>query len=65
MVLPILSYGGEMWGYEQIASIERVHIGFLKIILKGSITTCDEAVLGEVGVIHSVCIVQSNVYLIG
>ena len=49
MVLPILSYGSEMWGYEQIASIERIHIKFLKIILKVSITTCDEAVLGEVG----------------
>ena len=49
MVLPILSYGSEMWRYEQIASIERVHIKFPKIFLKVSITTCDEAVLGEVG----------------
>ena len=49
MVLPILSYGSEMWGYEQIASIERVHIKSLKRILKVSITACDEAVLGEVG----------------
>ena len=49
MVLPTISYGREMWGYEQIASIERVHIKFLKIILKVPITTCDEAVLGEVG----------------
>ena len=28
MVLPILSYGSEMWGYQQIASIEWVHIKF-------------------------------------
>ena len=49
MVLPIISYGSEMWGYEQIASIERVHNRFLKIILKVSITTSDEAVLGKVG----------------
>ena len=49
MVLPFISSGSEMWGYEQIASIERVHIKFLKRILKVLITTSDEAVLGEVG----------------
>ena len=49
MVLPIISYGSEMWGYEQITSIERVHINFLKIILQVSITTSDEVVLSEVG----------------
>ena len=49
MVLPILSYGSEMWGYEQISSIGSVHIKFLKRILKFLITTSDEAVLGEVG----------------
>ena len=50
IVLPILSYGREMWWYEQIASIQKVHIiKFLKTILKVSITTSDEAGLGEVG----------------
>ena len=43
MVLPILSYGSEMREYEQTSSIKTIHIKFLKIILKVSITASDEA----------------------
>ena len=34
MVEPILLYGSEIWGYENIKIIEQVHLGFCKRILK-------------------------------
>jgi hypothetical protein len=42
MVMPILLYGSEVWGYENIDSVERVHKKFLKhlLYLNSSTTTC-------------------------
>ena len=39
MVVPILLYGCEVWGYENIKIIEQVHLGFCKRILKVRQTT--------------------------
>lgn len=33
MVVPVLLYGCEVWGFEKLDSIERVHLKFLKHIL--------------------------------
>ena len=32
-ILPILLYGSEIWGFENIDIIERVHLRFCKLIL--------------------------------
>ena len=34
MILPILTYGSEVWGYHKGDAIERVHREFLKGLLK-------------------------------
>ena len=49
LVLPIVTYGCEIWGYSQCALAEKLHIKFCKIILnfKQSTPTC--MVLGELG----------------
>lgn len=36
VVLPVLLYSCKIWGYENIDVIERVHLRFLKHILKSS-----------------------------
>ena len=33
-ILPILTYGCEIWGFSDIGSIEKVHTDFLKYVLK-------------------------------
>ena len=49
LVLPIVTYGCEIWGYSQCTLAEKLHLKFCKIILncKQSTPTC--MVLGELG----------------
>ena len=49
LVLPILCYGSEIWGYQIHADIEIVHRSFCKYILGTSSHTPNSAVLGECG----------------
>ena len=49
MVEPILLYGSEIWGYENIKIIEQVHLGFCKRILKVRSSTPNVMVYGELG----------------
>lgn len=49
MVVPILSYGAELWGYEICQPIENVQNKFCKRLLKVSSSACNVAVLGELG----------------
>ena len=49
MVEPILLYGSEIWGYENIKIIEQVHLQFCKRILKVRTTTPNFMVYGELG----------------
>ncbi|MES9883266.1 MAG: reverse transcriptase family protein [Sedimenticola sp.] len=49
MVLPILEYGSEIWGFHSAPDIERVHLKFLKQILKVRNQTCTLAIYGELG----------------
>jgi hypothetical protein len=46
---PILLYGSEIWGYENIKIIEQVHLGFCKRILKVRYSTPNFMVCGELG----------------
>ena len=48
-VLPILTYGAEVWGYESIELLEKVHTKFCKIILKVSKYTHNTQIYGDLG----------------
>ena len=47
LIMPILLYGCEIWGFENITMIEKIHLKYLKYILglKQSTPTC--MVLGK------------------
>ena len=49
LVKPILLYGSEVWGYGNIEIIERVHLKFLKHILKAKTSTPNSIIYGETG----------------
>ncbi len=49
MVLPIITYGCEVWGYKPILDIENVHVPFLKHILYVRKTTCNAMINEELG----------------
>ena len=48
-ILPILLYGAEIWGFEKLEILERVHLQFCKIILGLKQTTPNCIVYGELG----------------
>jgi hypothetical protein len=37
MIEPILLYGSEVWGYENLKILEQIHLKFLLCIKKGTI----------------------------
>ena len=49
MILPILTYGSEIWGFHPAPDIERVHLKFLKHILCVKPQTSNVPVYGELG----------------
>ena len=49
LVLPILMYGSEIWGFYKSNDIEKVHIRFLKQLLGVRKQTSNIAVYGELG----------------
>ena len=49
MVLPILSYGAEIWGFMEDSSLEAVELHYLKHILHVPLTESNIAVRGELG----------------
>ena len=49
LVIPILLYASEVWGFENKESIEKVHLQFCKNILKVRSTTPNYMVYGELG----------------
>ena len=49
MILPILLYGCEIWGFENLESIEIFYRKFLKYILKVNRQTTNCMVYGETG----------------
>ena len=49
LVLPILNYSCEVWGFHSSQEIEKVHLKFLKQILGVRQQTCNMAVYGELG----------------
>ncbi|KAL4222869.1 hypothetical protein ACF0H5_018909 [Mactra antiquata] len=49
MIMPILSYGAEVWGFHKSPDIEKVHLKFLRQILGVHNKTTSSAVYGEFG----------------
>ena len=49
MVLPILNYGCETWGFHNAADVEKLHLRFLKTLLGVKQQTNNAAVYGELG----------------
>ncbi len=49
MVVPILTYGCEVWGYEDLGLLERLHLKFCKILLKLSKYTASCMLYNELG----------------
>ena len=49
LIVPILCYGSEVWGYEKSEKIETVHTKFCKWVLGVSYRTSNTAVLAECG----------------
>ena len=49
MILSILNYGCEVWGFHSCPDIERVHLKFLKQILKVKTQTSSASIYDELG----------------
>ena len=49
IVLPILLYGAEMWGYEYYESIDTVQNTFYRRILGVGLSTPNQGIMGEIG----------------
>jgi hypothetical protein len=63
IVLPILTYSCEVWGFENCVEIEKVHLRLCKKILKVRQTTSNYMVYGELG--RYPLNIHSNVRMIG
>ena len=49
MIVPILTYGSEVWGVYNFKEVDRLHIRFLKYILGVKTQTPTMAIYGETG----------------
>ena len=49
LILPILTYAAEIWGFENIKNLEKMHLQFCKRVLKLRISTPNYMVYGELG----------------
>lgn len=49
MIVPILTYGSEVWGFENISILENIHLKFCKKVLKLRKSTPNCMVYGELG----------------
>ena len=65
VVLPVLLYGCEIWGFENLAIIEKVHLQFLKytLHLKNSTPLC--MIYGELGRIPIECEIKKRMIKFG
>ena len=49
LILPILTYGSEIWGYENTKQLEKLHLQFYRNILGVRTTTPNFMTYGELG----------------
>lgn len=62
LIMPILNYGCEVWGFAQANVIERVHLQFCKRLLGVKKTTQNDFIYGELG--RTTCITKRYIYII-
>ena len=48
-IVPIMNYPSEIWGFDEHATLERLHLSVCKYILGVKSTTCTDAVYAELG----------------
>ena len=63
IVVPIITYGCEIWGSENIDIIEKLQLRFLKYILNVNKFTCSNMVYGEFGTPPLIVNIKSRVLL--
>ena len=49
MVMPVILYGCEIWGYKNLGTLENLHLKFCKLVMKLKSSTPDVMVYGESG----------------
>ena len=49
IIIPMLTYGSEIWGYENIDILEKVHVQFCKLLLNLKTSTPNFMLYGELG----------------
>jgi len=49
LIMPILNYGCEVWGFMEASSVEKVHLKFMKQVLRVKNSTPSAFVYGEMG----------------
>ena len=49
LIIPILSYGQEVWGFESALNIERINLKYYKQLLSVKVQTQNSFVYGELG----------------
>ena len=49
LIMPILTYGCEIWGFENIQTLEKIHLQFCRNILKVRTSTPKYMIYGELG----------------
>ena len=62
LILPILNYGSEVWGFSQANAIERVHLQFCKRLLGVKKMTQNDFIYGELG--RTTCITKQYLLII-
>ena len=63
IVVPIITYGCEIWGSENIDIIEKLQLQFLKYLLNVNKFSCSNMVYGEVGTPHLFFFFFLNIFL--
>ncbi len=49
LVVPVLTYGSEIWGFHKADAVEKVHREFMRRVLRVKGTTANEFLYGELG----------------
>jgi len=49
IIIPMLTYGSEIWGYENIDILKKQHVQFCKLLLNLKTSTPNCMLIGEVG----------------
>ena len=59
-VVPVATYGCEVWGFENLAMLEKLHLKFCKLLLNIKKSTCSAMIYGETGRYPISCVVHDR-----